>query len=230
MALTTVTNTYEPSSPVLINIINVTKLSSVNYLTWSVQIKSLLLGHDLLKFIDSTAPQSPTVPVGNTEKPNSDLLTWQRQDSLLYSALIGAIEMPLQPLIASCTTFLEAWNTLASTYAKPTRGHIKKLKQQLKHCVKGTRSIDEFMQYIKIKSNANLLPHLTSDLANFSLHAPYSQELMKYWLEMVLAWKSRTRVLSLYQTLLVTYLLIIATESTNWYYWLFDHIPSQIYF
>lgn len=148
-------NTTEAQSPFSITMLNVTKLTSVNYLTWSIQIKSLLRGHDLVKFIDpTTTPPSPTVTVSGVTSLNPDFVTWQRQDCLLYSALIGSIEMPLQPLIASATTSLEAWKTLVSTYEKPTRGHIKQLKQQLKHCVKGTKTIDEYMQQIKIKADA----------------------------------------------------------------------------
>lgn len=150
-----VANTTDSESLLSINMLNVTKLSSVNYLTWSIQIRYLLRGYDLVKFIDtSTTPPSPTLTSNGVESPDPVFTPWQRQDCLLYSALIGTIEMPLQPLIASATTTLEAWKTLASTYAKPTRGHIKQLKQQLKHCVKGTKTIDEFMQQIKIKSDA----------------------------------------------------------------------------
>lgn len=38
-----------------------------------------------------------------------------------------------------------------------TKGLIKQLKQQLKHCVKGTKYVDEFMQHIKIKADALVL-------------------------------------------------------------------------
>lgn len=113
-----------------VNMNNVTKLSSVNYLTWSVQVKSLLKGYNLVKFIDnSTELPSTHVKIDGVDTPNPELEAWHRQDSLLYSALIGAIETPLQLLITTAVTSLEAWNTLAVIYAKPTRGHIKQLKQ-----------------------------------------------------------------------------------------------------
>lgn len=50
----------DPSSLVLtINMSNVIKLSSTNYLTWSIQIKALLRGYNLLQFIDSYVASLP---------------------------------------------------------------------------------------------------------------------------------------------------------------------------
>lgn len=123
----------DSENPLTINMLNVIKLSSANYLTWSIQMKSLLKGYSLVKFIDNSVKRpSPTVIVDGTEKQNPDHDVWQRQDSLLYSALIGANETLLQPLIATSNSSLEAWNMLATTYAKPPRGHITQLTQQLK--------------------------------------------------------------------------------------------------
>lgn len=135
--------------------LNVTKLSSVNILTWSIQIKSLLKGYNLVKYIDSTtAIPSPTVTTNGVQSSNPEFEAWQRQDSLLYSVLIGAIDTTLQPLIATAATSLEAWTILARMYAEPTRGHIKQLKQQLKKCVKGTLSVDDYIRLIKTKADA----------------------------------------------------------------------------
>ena len=39
--------------------------------------------------------------------------------------------------------------TLANTYAKPSRGHIKQLKEQLKRCTNDSKSISEYTQAIK---------------------------------------------------------------------------------
>ncbi|KAL6329363.1 hypothetical protein AAG906_017671 [Vitis piasezkii] len=111
-----------------INLSKITKLSSTNYLTWSLQIQSLLEGYDLHHFIDGThTPPPPTVTI-----------TSKCQDHLIFSALLGAISVSLQPLIARTTTSLDAWQTLANTYAKPSRGHIKQLKEQLQQCTKGS--------------------------------------------------------------------------------------------
>lgn len=151
---TEIINADTTATLVSVNMVNVTKLTSMNYITWSAQIKSLLRGYDLLKFIDPTTTPPPKIIINDgRDETNPNFLLWQRQDSLLYSNIMGSIETAHQPLIATATSTLEAWNLIASTYAKPTRGHIKQLKQQLKQSTKGTKSIDEYMQQIRAKAD-----------------------------------------------------------------------------
>ena len=135
----TIQNSQDPQHSLLtINLSNITKLSSANYLTWSLQIQSLLEGYDLHHFIDDAhTPPPPTVTVTGVASLNPAYTTWKYQDCLIFSTLIGVISISLQPLIARTTTFLDAWQTLANTYAKPSRGHIKQLKEQLQRCTKG---------------------------------------------------------------------------------------------
>ncbi|RVW36896.1 Retrovirus-related Pol polyprotein from transposon RE1 [Vitis vinifera] len=113
---------------------------------------NLLEGYDLHHFIDDAhTPPPPTITVTSVASLNPAYTTWKCQDRLIFSALLGAISVSLQPLIARTTTSLDAWQTLANTYAKPSRGHIKQLKEQLKRCTKGSKSISEYMQEIKTR-------------------------------------------------------------------------------
>ncbi|RVW99355.1 Retrovirus-related Pol polyprotein from transposon RE1 [Vitis vinifera] len=92
--------------PLTINLSNITKLSSTNYLTWSLQIQSLLEGYDLHHFIDGThTPPPPTVTVTGVASPNPHTQP-EASDRLIFSALLGAISVSLQPLIAAHTTSL----------------------------------------------------------------------------------------------------------------------------
>lgn len=132
-----------------INMSHVTKLTSTNYLMWSLQVRSFLDGHGLIGHIDgSIVTPAPTVTVGNTVSQNPAYVKWNRQDKLIYSALIGAISMLLQSVVSRTTTSSQIWEKLVSTYAKPTHGHITQLKMQLKASTKGTKSIDEYIQSI----------------------------------------------------------------------------------
>lgn len=70
----------------------------------------------------------------------------EETDRLIYSSLLGAITTTLQPLLSTATTSAEIWETLNSTYAKPSRGHINQLRQQIKNWTKGNKSIDEYFQ------------------------------------------------------------------------------------
>ena len=104
-------HSQDPHHPLLtINLSNITKLSSTNYLTWSLQIQSFLEGYDLHHFIDGAhTPPPPTVTVTSVASPNSAYTTWKRQDRLIFSALLGAISVSLQSFIASTTISLDAW-------------------------------------------------------------------------------------------------------------------------
>lgn len=143
---TTITN---GQNLLTVNMSNVSKLTAGNYLMWSLQIHALLDGYDLAGYIDgSKTVPTPTLTTEDQISVNPEFTIWKRQDKLIYSALIGAISLPLQPLVSRATTAHEAWTTLASTYAKPSRGHIKQLKTQLKNWKKESNTIDVYLQGI----------------------------------------------------------------------------------
>lgn len=101
-----------------INMSNVTKLNSTNYLMWSLQTHALLDGYDLAGYLDGTiASPPPTLTNDDQIVVNPAFSLWKRQDKLIYSALIGAISPSLQPLVSRAATSFEVWSTLASTYA-----------------------------------------------------------------------------------------------------------------
>ena len=82
------------------------------------------------------------------DTPNPDFLHWIRQDKLLFGALTGSIFAPLIPLIQQPSTSCDGL-TLANTFSNPPHGHIKKIKDQLKHAIKGSQIITDYMQFIK---------------------------------------------------------------------------------
>lgn len=113
-----------------INTSNVEKLNSSNYLMWSLQVHALLDGYDLAGYLDgSFAVPSPTLIINDAIIVNPEFTIWKRQDRLIYNALLGAISSSVRTLVSRSTTSAEIWKTLASTYAKPSRGHIKQLKK-----------------------------------------------------------------------------------------------------
>ena len=144
-------NGADPSRPfTFLNIHNTIKLHSTNYLSWKLQVEAILIGHDLYKFVDGTFPcPPPTLAPDGTETFNPDRVYWIRQDKLLFGALVGTLSPPLIPLISRTTSSHTLWEALAQTYALPSRGHIKQLKDQLTCITKGNSSITEFVHSIK---------------------------------------------------------------------------------
>ncbi|XP_010424869.1 PREDICTED: uncharacterized protein LOC104710033 [Camelina sativa] len=83
-----------------INMMNVTKLTSTNYITWILQVHSLLDGYDLAGYIDgSKIPPDQTLTSTDPPTPNPAYSTWRRQDKLIYSGLLGTLSSALQPMI-----------------------------------------------------------------------------------------------------------------------------------
>lgn len=122
----TITITTNSNTIVNVNMSNVTKLTSSNFLMWSRQIHALLDGYDLSGHIDgSIAIPSSTITTDAGVSTNPAYNLWKRQDRLIYSALLGAITTTLQPILSSTNTAAEIWRTLSDTYAKPSRGHYK---------------------------------------------------------------------------------------------------------
>ena len=76
-----------------------------------------------------------------------------RQDNLIFSALVGSLTPSIIPLIQQTNSSREAWTTLANIYARPSRGRIKQIKEQLKHATKGSQTITEYMHFIKTRTD-----------------------------------------------------------------------------
>uniref|UniRef100_A0A1J3HB84 Retrovirus-related Pol polyprotein from transposon TNT 1-94 n=1 Tax=Noccaea caerulescens TaxID=107243 RepID=A0A1J3HB84_NOCCA len=137
----------ESTSLIHVNMTNVTKLTTTNFLMWSRQVHALFDGYDLAGYLDGSLAIPPsTITTDAVVSVNPSYTAWKRQDKLVFSALLGAITTSVQPLLSTATTAAAVWSTLSATYAKPSRGHFKQLKQQIKQWTKGTKSITEYYQ------------------------------------------------------------------------------------
>lgn len=47
----------------------------------------------------------------------------------------------------------EVWDLLTMMFGTPLRGHIQQLRYQLRTCVKGTKTISEYLRLIKPKAD-----------------------------------------------------------------------------
>ncbi|CAA7017277.1 unnamed protein product [Microthlaspi erraticum] len=56
-------------------------------------------------------------------------------------------------VVSTAATTSEVWATLLSIYGKPSRGHIRQLKYQIETCMKGTKTINEYLRIIKGKAD-----------------------------------------------------------------------------
>lgn len=71
-----------------VNMINVNKLTSTNYMTWSLQVHALLDGYDLAGYVDGSAPApDQTITADDQTTVNPDFTKWRRQDRLIYTVV-----------------------------------------------------------------------------------------------------------------------------------------------
>ncbi|XP_010470106.1 PREDICTED: uncharacterized protein LOC104750069 [Camelina sativa] len=130
-----------------INMMNVTTLTSTNYITWNLQVHSFLDGHDLFGYIDgSKIPPDHTLTSTYPPTPNPAYSTWRRQDKIIYSGLLGTLSPALQPLVSKTKSTAQIWKTISFTYVNPSWGHIQQLRLQIKQASKGDKTVDEYMQ------------------------------------------------------------------------------------
>lgn len=84
---------------------------------WSLQVRALLDGYGFVGHLDgSSVVPDPTLTVNEEVSVNPAYTIWKRQDQLIYSALIGALSVNIQPLVSRATTACQVWTTLSSTY------------------------------------------------------------------------------------------------------------------
>jgi hypothetical protein len=128
------------------------KLTSSNYASWKIQFETLFIGYDLLGYIDGSKPcPSLTLITDDIIVPNLAYSLWVRQDQLLLNAIVGSLSPPFIFFVVRTISSHDAWHVLATTYAKPSRGRIRQVKNQLKNLTKGSMSITDFVYFIKAK-------------------------------------------------------------------------------
>lgn len=133
MATSTIPNDAEPKYPLLVvSLPNIIKLTPTNYLAWRLQIEATLVSYGLFKYLDGFFPAPPpTLTVESSTTSNPAHTTWRRQDRLLFGTLIGTLEQTIVPLVSLTKTSKDLWDTLATTYASASRGHIQQLKSSV---------------------------------------------------------------------------------------------------
>lgn len=67
--------------------------------------------------------------------------------------MIRAISLPVQSVVSSANTTQEVLSSLAATFGNASCGHVRQLKLQIERCVKGTKTISEYLRQMKSTSD-----------------------------------------------------------------------------
>lgn len=134
------------------NLITV-KLDDSNYVPWRFMLESMLVGCDLMGYIDGSVPCPPqykiTTEVGITPELTQEYKVWRQDDSALMSLLAGTLSSDALSFIVGSKTSKEVRFSLEERYAKLSKFKAFDLKISMQQIQKGNDSIDKYMQRIK---------------------------------------------------------------------------------
>uniref|UniRef100_A0A2N9H783 CCHC-type domain-containing protein n=1 Tax=Fagus sylvatica TaxID=28930 RepID=A0A2N9H783_FAGSY len=114
------------------------KLTPSTFPQWRAQFEALLIGYDLLDYVNGAAlcPSSDGTSSADLIKTH-----WVRQDKLILSAILASTSPTITPLIATAKTSSDAWKKLHNLYASHSRTRAMQLKEELTLIQRGNREI-----------------------------------------------------------------------------------------
>jgi hypothetical protein len=134
------------------------KLTPSTFPQWRAQFEALLIGYDLLDYVEGTilCPSSAGIAVDELRKTH-----WVRQDKLILSAILASTS---PSIITAAKTSHEAWKKLKNLYASRSRTRAMQLKEELTLIQRGNRSIPEYLHTVKaLADEIAIIDHSISD-------------------------------------------------------------------
>lgn len=117
------------------------KLDDKNFLLWQQQILYAVNGHDLGVYIEVES----VVP----ERSSSKYQSWHKQDQLLLSWQFSSMSESILTRVVGCRRSHEVWKRISEYFSAHTRAKVHQYKSGLRNTKKGTRSIAEYLLWIK---------------------------------------------------------------------------------
>ena len=129
------------------------KLQDDNFVKWSYQFQSVLMGYDFFDFFLGENPCPPKFVVdtetGVTKEVTSAYKEWVRKDMALLSLLIATLSDEAMEHVIGCRTSHEAWTCLQERFASISVVRVNQLKTELHTAHKGGESVDKFLMRLK---------------------------------------------------------------------------------
>ena len=137
------------------------KLTPSTFPQWRAQFEALLIGYDLLDYVNGAAlcPSSDGTSSADLIKTH-----WVRQDKLILSAILASTSPTITSLIATSKTSHDAWKKLHNLYASRSRTRAMQLKEELTLIQRGNRSIPNYLHAVKaLADEIAIIDHPISD-------------------------------------------------------------------
>ena len=94
------------------------KLTPTTFPQWRAQFEALLIGYDLLDYVQGTLRCLSSAGTAADELRKTH---WVCQDKLILSAILASTSPSITPLIATAHTFHDSWTKLKNLYASRSR-------------------------------------------------------------------------------------------------------------
>ena len=137
------------------------KLTPTTFPQWRAQFEALLIGYDLLDYVQGTlrCPSSTGTVADELRKTH-----WVRQDKLILSAILASKSPSITPLIATAQTSHDSLDKAKKfiCYPIPNSSYVVKGGTHLNPA--GTRSITEYLHAVKaLADEIAIIDHPISD-------------------------------------------------------------------
>ena len=104
------------------------KLTPSTFPQWCAQFEALLIGYDLLDYVNGISSCPSLVGTSPTELNKTH---WIRQNKLILRSILASTSPTITPLVATTKTSHEAWNKLKTLYVNRSRTRAMQLKEEL---------------------------------------------------------------------------------------------------
>ncbi|KAF8406331.1 hypothetical protein HHK36_008417 [Tetracentron sinense] len=146
--------TYEgDSSAVCISNLVSVRLDSTNFVSWKFQIFAILRAHSLIGYVDGSTiyPNEFILDEegANTAVVDHSFQNWVTQDQAIMTMINATLSSSAITHIIGYQTSREVWLALERRFSSLSRSNILQLKTNLQTMMKGSDTVDVYIQKIK---------------------------------------------------------------------------------
>ena len=151
------------------------KLTHSNYPSWRATFLTILIGYDLMGYLDETIKFPPTSAATFSSPAIACYAHWLRQDQLLLNTIFSFVLETVMPLIAMSSTSHDVWQHFARLFSSKFWARIMQLKEDLwQNSFSPCCQLLYFhLQKWEMATRFLCFHNITSDLANLSIYSEY---------------------------------------------------------
>lgn len=127
------------------------KLDENTFCSWKQQIEGIIRTHKLHRLLVNPVvpPRYLTEEDWSNDAENPAYVTWEQQDSLLFTWLLTTPSDVVLPLIVRCVHSHQVWDEIHKYIFAHTNAKSHQLGSELKSITKGEKSVADYLAWMK---------------------------------------------------------------------------------